>query len=383
MKNLALKPEIIYLPKIIEEKNKLSMSLSDKKIEELLIWEYDYGKNTAIPILEFFPETFGEILKELVFEEAIKKVKLDDEAILKKKYSTKKTFGDITYTISVFPSQKPAYEKIIRKTEDFLETIIEDNKKSNIRKNVRKEKEGPYVFTDYLKNTMKTLLEKNTTRFNNKTLPLGKNSLDKNIEKMSVFFDKERYSQLNTFNSETYFKSRSLKSKIKEFLKEFEKSKILSYEDINKENVFIPLNMSNGFTVLYALSSTTSPPHKDIYTALIGKDTDKISKTNGDLDIIEETAFKPDYEFKNNVKIINETMTNSKTNIKITRFYDNKELIKTYSVHKYGDKLFVLVDDILDKIKDVRNIKTEKIETKLDIDFFSPFPNKIIKQFYN
>lgn len=380
---------IIKLPLIVEASGDLAVGLNRAQIEELNARSNDYGRRTAIPTLDdYVIDPFSTAFKERVFNEAVKVVGLDSNGILNGRHSIEELFNGKKFVASAYPTQTSEYQFVLSLTKDFLDTVIADNTTGVSREGIRKVDEHAYIFIKYILDEMERFRSENSTKFNRKDLSVKDPAtdktfpLDEKIEEMRVYLELQRFAQINPENSDGFHYARSLRTRINSFLSDFERREMEKHGIPTlglKESQSIDYQLSDESAVRYLFFPKPSTEYGQIYSGLVGRETKNIARSNGDLDIIRELAFKVPYEYIRGgagVRVITETdKTAKKGKIKILRISkDGVQEERSYSVFNNEGKLYVMVGDVLEALRILTQKHTE-VPTQVKIDFFAAPPS--------
>jgi len=383
---------LIKLPSILKPKK--VAGLSKEKTDETNLRSYNFGKRTAIPLLEKYPiNSLANALKDMVFQKAIEEVGLDSDGYLDGSFSDFKKFGNRKFFVRTYSYTEYPHESTLSKINGIFGKTVTGNLEDVDEESIKKLGRTYYIWVDYLINTMEEAKEYKSTRSNRRDLSIidlstGKKAkLDKTINRMRVYFDKKRYSQLIKANADEHFNAKSLKANTESFLESYEKERMKKFGIPTKgleEDIPLDFELTDGSTVSYLFYPKITTKHGEIYKGIVGKTTKDIARSTGDLNIIKELAFKEDYEFlKGGVGItVFADVGKKKGKIRIIRTYkDGKEERKeegTYSILDDDNRIFVKVRDVLKAYEKLKGKYTSDPITHIKIDFFLAPPKHLI-----
>ena len=209
----------------------------------------------------------------------------------------------------------------------------------------------------------------------NKTMPL-----DGKISKLRVSLDSDTYRSLNDVNARYHFNAKSLKQRLETMLDDFSNWLMdgfgIASHDLKKSIDYnFELNDTTG--VRYLFYPRREIKHGDIYASFVGKKTDVITRTTGDLTILNELPFR-NYEYSHGssaitVRMEHDTVSKRKGFMAITRTSKDMTSLQRYMVFNSNDVLYVLVADILEALNTRRTTFTET-PTLVKIDGLPPLP---------
>lgn len=381
---------IVRLPRLYRIGQVDVVGLDKEQVGELNVRSYDYGNRSAIPTLEFYiVGPFTDTLKTKAYLKAVEEVGLDEEGIIRDRYSAEETIGGMKFAVTVYPSLRSSYDAILSQFKEFLETVIYDCFGGRRRDGVRRVRDGAYITLEYITDEIRRLTEENTTRFNRNDLAVKypetdeKYPLDEEIESLHVYLDPQRYSIANPENSDAYQSARSLGSRIRSFMSEYQGGLMEIFgigSQLLTESQEFDYNLSDGSGVRFLFYPKTSIQHGAIYSNLVGRNTKHITASTGDLDILQELAFRGPYENMRRgyggIRVETE-VTNKGGNQGVLhiRRAGKGGIVedRKYRMHAYGGATYVNGDDILEVLARLHELHT-KASTELKLDFFAASP---------
>lgn len=391
--------KLIKLPSILEPKKATGLSKEkvDKikeKTEETNLRSYNFGKRTAILLLEKYPiNSFGNSLKEMVFQKAIEEVGIDSDGYLNGSFSDFKKFGNRKFFVRTYSYTEYPHESTLSKINEIFGKILTGNLEDVDEESIKKLGRTYYMWVDYLINVMEELKDDKSTRSNRRDLSIidlstGKKAkLDETINRMRIYFDKKRYSQLIKANADEHFNAKSLKANIESFLRSYEKERMKKFGIPTRgleEDIPLDFELTDGSTVSYLFYPKITTKHGEIYKGLVGKTTEDIARSTGDLNIIKELAFKEDYEFlKGGTGItVFADVGKEKGKTRIIRTYKDgrgeRKEERSYSIFDDDGRTLVKVRDILKSYKKLKEKYTSDPITQIKIDFFLAPPRHLM-----
>jgi len=364
-----------------ESRNIILPVLVDFNNVELNAKLYDYARRTAVLTLEeYVIEPFKNTLKERAFENAKREVGLNSRGILKKPHTEEWNVGGIKFVVKVEPSEYLSYENVLSSSEEFLDIIMDDNYEGVHKEYIRKINDNAYVSLKYLLEKLEGFKKENTKRSNRELLSMKNPKTDKNMEldddvkDSTVYLENKKYVQITENTVLEFYRAVSLKRNIEHFMREFEEKSMEQYKNNNE----LDFSFEDGTSFRYLFFEQSSTKYGEVYSSLVGKETENITYTTGDLDIIKDLSFSEPYKFKtgnNNIEVETAeiTMNGKLGKIRIKRTVKGKNDIALYNVYQGEKDLYIQAFHLNNRIKALKESNTAT-QQRMKIDFYAPFP---------
>ncbi len=377
----------IRLPAFAIPFSGLFSNLNDERREEVNIKSYDYGRRTAIPTLnDYIIEVFKPAFRDITFHEAVIEVGLNSNKLLKGPYKKEQTLDGINFVGHSYRTHSSKYEEVLQKFGDRLVQIESGNAGAS-QVFVKKEQKGVSIAVEHLISVLSLLKAELTTEFNKTDVGMKDPKtdeqvpLDTNIDNLHVYLNPLHYSRLNEASARNYFKAVSLKDRIATFQKDVEKTLMEKYgvpESNLSEHVEINYELADGTGVRYLFFPKREISHGDIYKSFLGKETENITSTTGDLIILQELAFKDTYNYRHGDYEITVTtaLRDRSTRAGTVTIAKQKKKIpeeRIYHVFNNENGVYVLANDVRSALGYFRQ-KSIKTPTQPKIDFFAAIP---------
>lgn len=372
---------LIRLPALQVETPGLGRGL----VQEINVRLYEYSRRTAKPTLsDNVIKPFDTAFKKKVFEKAKEEVGVDPEGIIREKFSYAETVGGKRLLCTVAPSTRSSHETVLSLIDIILSNIQSDNLKGIRQDGVRKEDDGVYVLAGFIMDELERLNGVHSSRLTKQDLSLrdleGKFfPWDSGISEMRVYLDLQRYAGTSPENVDSFHSARSLSRRISRFMSELEQS-LMDQFGISPggcEKTSFDFELSDGSGVRYLFAPRHSTEYSKVYSRLVGQGTKSITASTGDLNIMQELAFKDQYESVRNgsgVVVSTEAGKSGKRGIvKILRTSAGDKQEQVYRVVDNEGKVYVRVQDVIDTIEMLARLHTTE-STHLQIGFFAAYP---------
>jgi hypothetical protein len=361
-------------------------------LDEQNVRSCSYIKSTAEPTLtDNILAPFSNTLKEKGFQEAVQEIGIDkDGLLLGQLISEQFVHRDMHFKVRSKKVEQSSYEEVITLFEDYLLTIIEENKKGIRKDGVRKIKEEAYVTIEDMLRALERFKEENKNAFNQNELLFQddngkKYALDEDIQEMRVYLDLERYARTNNNNADNFLRAKSLAARLSTFRKAFEagvkKEHGIPDEGL-EEKIAYDYELSDGSAVRYLFYPQKTISYGNIYKELAVMKEKKAGAKTGDLKIIELLAFKEDYKnLRKNSAGLTITTTRDEEHpaqgkITITRTNKTHEPqnTRTYNVFMHKNTIYVCCKDVLTTME---ALKKPNNTTNFKYNFFAAIPDNL------
>jgi len=333
------------------------------KNEEALVRARDYVLRTAIPTLDqYVLEPFAGAVKEKVFRKAKQEHGLNQQGILNGATSETLTFGELVLDACAKPGVSTAYEKVITQAEGWLRAAARSKRERHEGVTYRSVEELKELLTDWKDDRSEAYNRKEMRVTGSPTIVLNE---------LTVRLDKSQYARPSEKAAGEFAKARAVKGQLELYVRSFEEALAKAYR-VPKKGKDFQQELEDGSAVRYLFFPKTSVEYSKVFESLVGQSTQKVSSSTGDLDVLAQCAFQPDYAYAQGKIAVSTTEENGIGIVRIARSNQNGGSTHSYRVRRKEDGLYVAVKDVQVALADVMKQKSET-SMPLKVDYFPSF----------